>query len=124
MLIGGRTTIAVPHRRGDNDIAERYAADADRAIAVARRGRHDQPAMFIADAGFLTNGVLDAPKGYLQGVYDRVRKAGGVAIADEVQTGFGRQGDAMWGFHAARRDARHRLHGQADRQRSSRWARW
>jgi len=86
-----------PYRRGDNDIAERYAADADRAIASLAEGGH-KPAMFIADAGFLTNGVLDAPKGYLQGVYGRVRKAGGVAIADEVQTGFGRQGEAMWGF--------------------------
>ncbi|HWA48398.1 MAG TPA: aminotransferase class III-fold pyridoxal phosphate-dependent enzyme, partial [Dongiaceae bacterium] len=86
-----------PYRRGANDIAERYAADADRAIASLAEGGH-KPAMFIADAGFLTNGVLDAPKGYLQGVYDRVRKAGGLCIADEVQTGFGRQGEAMWGF--------------------------
>ncbi len=86
-----------PYRRGDNDIAERYAADADRAIASLAEGGH-KPAMFIADAGFLTNGVLDAPKGYRQGVYDRVRRAGGLAIADEVQTGFGRQGEAMWGF--------------------------
>jgi 4-aminobutyrate aminotransferase-like enzyme len=86
-----------PHRRGANDIAERYAADADRAIASLAEGGH-KPAMFIADAGFPTNGVLDAPKGYLQGVYDRVRKAGGLCIADEVQTGFGRQGEAMWGF--------------------------
>ncbi len=86
-----------PYRRGDNDMAERYAADADRAIQSLAEGGH-KPALFIADAGFLTNGVLDAPKGYLQGVYKRVRKAGGLCIADEVQTGFGRQGWAMWGF--------------------------
>ena len=86
-----------PHRRGGNAIGELYAADADRAIASLAEGGH-QPAMFIADAGFLTNGVLDALPGYLRGVHDRVRKAGGLAIADEVQTGFGRQGEAMWGF--------------------------
>ncbi len=86
-----------PWRYGDNDIAERYAADADRAIASLAEGGH-KPAMFIADAGLLTNGVLDAPPGYLQGVYARVRKAGGLCIADEVQSGFGRQGEAMWGF--------------------------
>jgi 4-aminobutyrate aminotransferase-like enzyme len=86
-----------PYRRGDNNIAERYAADADRAIRSLAEGGH-KPALFIADAGLLTNGVLDAPIGYLQGVYERVRKAGGLCIADEVQTGFGRQGDAMWGF--------------------------
>ena len=86
-----------PHRRGSNDIAARYAADADRAIrSLADSGM--KPALFIADAGLLTNGVLDAPMGWLQGVYERVRKAGGLVIADEVQTGFGRQGEAMWGF--------------------------
>src|SRR5262245_104656 len=85
-----------PYRRGDNDIAARYAADADRAIQALAEGGH-KPALFIADAGFLTNGVLDAPGGYLKGVYDRVRKAGGVTIADEVQTGFGGEGGAMWG---------------------------
>lgn len=85
------------YRRGDNDVAARYAADADRAIgSLAERGH--KPALFIADSGFLTNGVLDAPRGYLQGVYDRVRKAGGLCVADEVQPGFGRQGEAMWGF--------------------------
>jgi len=86
-----------PHRRGSNDIAARYAADADRAIQSLADGGM-KPALFIADAGLLTNGVLDAPMGWLRGVYERVRKAGGLAIADEVQTGFGRQGDAMWGF--------------------------
>jgi 4-aminobutyrate aminotransferase-like enzyme/Ser/Thr protein kinase RdoA (MazF antagonist) len=86
-----------PYRRGGNDIAARYAADADRAIQSLAQGGM-KPALFIADAGLLTNGVLDAPMGWLQGVYERVHKAGGLAVADEVQTGFGRQGDAMWGF--------------------------
>src|SRR6185295_10330791 len=86
-----------PYRRGGNDIAARYAADADRTIQSLAEGGM-KPALFITDAGLLTNGVLDAPMGWLQGVYERVRKAGGLAIADEVQTGFGRQGDAMWGF--------------------------
>lgn len=36
--------------------------------------------------------------GYLKLVYDMVRKAGGVCIADEVQTGFGRTGSHYWGF--------------------------
>ncbi|HEY1386037.1 MAG TPA: aminotransferase class III-fold pyridoxal phosphate-dependent enzyme, partial [Dongiaceae bacterium] len=85
------------YRRGGNDIAARYAADADRAIQSLAEGGY-KPALFIADAGLLTNGVLDAPMGWMQGVYERVRKAGGLCIADEVQTGFGRQGDALWGF--------------------------
>lgn len=36
--------------------------------------------------------------GYLKLVYDIVRKAGGVCIADEVQSGFGRTGSHYWGF--------------------------
>lgn len=36
--------------------------------------------------------------GYLKPVYEMVRKAGGVCIADEVQTGFGRTGSHYWGF--------------------------
>lgn len=36
--------------------------------------------------------------GYLPEVYRMVREAGGICIADEVQTGFGRTGDAYWGF--------------------------
>ena len=51
-----------PYRRGDNDIAARYAADADRAIQSLAEGGH-KPALFIADAALLMNGVLDAPKG-------------------------------------------------------------
>lgn len=31
-------------------------------------------------------------------VYSAVRKAGGVCIADEVQTGFGRVGTNWWAF--------------------------
>lgn len=34
----------------------------------------------------------------MKSVYDIVHKAGGVCIADEVQTGFGRTGSHYWGF--------------------------
>jgi 4-aminobutyrate aminotransferase-like enzyme len=37
-------------------------------------------------------------------VYERIRAAGGVCIADEVQTGLGRLGEFYWGF--AQQDAR------------------
>ncbi len=48
----------------------------------------------IQGAGGVTMG---APN-YLPEVYDIVRAHGGVCIADEVQTGFGRTGDNFWGF--------------------------
>lgn len=40
------------------------------------------------------------PEGYLQNVYKIVREKGGVCIADEVQTGFGRMGTHFWGFES------------------------
>lgn len=36
--------------------------------------------------------------GYLPAVYDSIRKAGGLCIADEVQSGFARSGTHFWGF--------------------------
>ena len=56
----------------------------------------------MVDSAFMSNGILDAPEGYLQGVVARVRQAGGLFIADEVQSGFGRMGTQFWG---------HRHHG-------------
>ncbi|PIJ50968.1 hypothetical protein BMH30_03645, partial [Leucobacter sp. OLES1] len=38
------------------------------------------------------------PEGYLADAYARVRAAGGLCIADEVQVGFGRMGSTFWGF--------------------------
>lgn len=43
-------------------------------------------------------GVVPMPSGYLDGMYKLVRKYGGLCIADEVQTGFGRVGKHFWGF--------------------------
>ena len=45
-----------------------------------------------------------------------MRKAGGLFIADEVQPGFGRTGDAMWGFQRHGDRARHRHARQTDGQ--------
>jgi 4-aminobutyrate aminotransferase-like enzyme len=43
-------------------------------------------------------GQIVLPDGYLSKVYDAVRSAGGVCIADEVQTGYGRIGTHFWAF--------------------------
>jgi 4-aminobutyrate aminotransferase-like enzyme/Ser/Thr protein kinase RdoA (MazF antagonist) len=77
--------------------AEGFAADADRAISsLAEAGL--QPAAVIIDSAFMTNGVLEPVPGYVAGVFDRVRAAGGLCIADEVQSGFGRMGGHFWGY--------------------------
>ena len=52
----------------------------------------------LFDPLFSTEGLNRVPRGYVAGLADRVHAAGGLVIADEVQSGFGRTGDAMWGF--------------------------
>lgn len=79
------------------DAGHLYAEDADRAIAaLAKRGH--KPAALMIDSAYTAHGILDVPKGWLALVAARIRAAGGIVIADEVQPGFGRMGDAFWGF--------------------------
>ncbi|KAF1020520.1 MAG: 2,2-dialkylglycine decarboxylase [Paracidovorax wautersii] len=53
---------------------------------------------FLADSIFSSDGVLPGPAGYLKAAVDVVHRNGGIFIADEVQPGFARTGDAFWGF--------------------------
>jgi 4-aminobutyrate aminotransferase-like enzyme len=55
-------------------------------------------AAFIADSIFSSDGLQADPAGFLKPVIDTVHAAGGLYLADEVQPGFGRTGDAWWGF--------------------------
>ena len=57
-------------------------------------------AAFIAETCPSVGGQLMLPPGYLADVYAHVRAAGGVCIADEVQTGLGRMGTHFWAFEA------------------------
>lgn len=86
-----------PYKRGTPNLAQLYADDADRAIAsLAEAGL--KPAAFMVDSAFMTNGMLEAPQGYLAAVTNKLQAAGGLLIADEVQSGFGRMGRFMWGY--------------------------
>lgn len=53
---------------------------------------------FLADSIFSSDGVMPNPVGFLQKAVDVVHANGGIFIADEVQPGFARTGDAFWGF--------------------------
>ncbi|MDR1634710.1 MAG: aspartate aminotransferase family protein [Bifidobacteriaceae bacterium] len=54
-------------------------------------------AAFLLDSSFSSDGLVTAPAGFLAPVIDAVHQAGGLFIADEVQPGFGRLGDSLWG---------------------------
>jgi 4-aminobutyrate aminotransferase-like enzyme len=88
-----------PCKTGEPDLATRYAADADRAIADLDKAGL-KPAAFMIDSGLTSDGIPDVPEGYLAQVSDKVRASGGLIIADEVQIGFARSGTHFWGFQA------------------------
>ncbi|MFK7993979.1 MAG: aminotransferase class III-fold pyridoxal phosphate-dependent enzyme [Granulosicoccus sp.] len=85
------------YRRGECDTASCYAAQVDEALQriTARGGKL---AGFIAETFPSVGGQIIPPVGYLPLVYQKIRAAGGVCIADEVQTGFGRLGDYFYGI--------------------------
>jgi 4-aminobutyrate aminotransferase-like enzyme/Ser/Thr protein kinase RdoA (MazF antagonist) len=75
----------------------RYAIEAVAQIEqLVADGR--APAGFICESVYGNAGGMALPDGYLQQVYAAVRAAGGLAIADEVQVGYGRLGHWFWGF--------------------------
>ncbi|RED23432.1 hydroxylysine kinase /5-phosphonooxy-L-lysine phospho-lyase [Flavobacterium cutihirudinis] len=86
-----------PHKYGDAEAGEKYAADVQRIIENLKT-EDKAPAVFICETLLGVGGQIPLPENYLKTVYDYVRAAGGVCIADEVQVGFGRIGDHFWGF--------------------------
>lgn len=82
------------HRGTD---AERYGPEAVAVIDALAAGGHP-PAAFIAETFYGNAGGLRLPDGYLEQVYAAVRSHGGLAVADEVQVGYGRLGEWFWGF--------------------------
>jgi 4-aminobutyrate aminotransferase-like enzyme len=82
------------HRGRD---ASRYAPEAVGIIEnLAAQG--NPPAAFICEPFYGNAGGMALPDGYLKAVYAAVRAAGGLAIADEVQVGYGRTGRWFWAF--------------------------
>ncbi|WP_317056179.1 aspartate aminotransferase family protein [Roseovarius rhodophyticola] len=82
---------------GENAGAAPYLDEIERAIATATTGC---VAGMLVESVQGYGGIIEMPKGYMSGAAERVRAAGGLYIADEVQSGFGRTGDHMWGFKA------------------------
>ena len=75
----------------------RYAAHVKQAISDLQ-SHGGGLAGYVAESLPSVGGQIIFPEGYLSDVYQYVHEAGGVCIADEVQTGFGRVGSHFWGF--------------------------
>jgi alanine-glyoxylate transaminase/(R)-3-amino-2-methylpropionate-pyruvate transaminase len=84
-----------PYGYDDPDAGKKYADDVKNLIDYATPGKL---AGFVAESIQGVGGFVEFPPGYLKHTYEHVRGAGGVCIADEVQTGFGRTGTHFWGF--------------------------
>ncbi|CAI9782341.1 unnamed protein product [Fraxinus pennsylvanica] len=76
---------------------EKYAHDVQDLIQFGTSGH---VAGFISEAIQGVGGIIELAPGYLPSVYNIIRKAGGLCIADEVQSGFARIGSHFWGFEA------------------------
>src|SRR5256884_5336048 len=81
--------------RDDVDAGKKYALDVKNLIDYATSGH---VAAFIAESIQGVGGCIVFPDSYLKHAYEHVRAVGGLCIADEVQTGFGRTGTHYWGF--------------------------
>lgn len=84
------------YREGEFDLGVKYAAHI--ADAIKQVEAQGGVAGFICESVLSCGGQIVLPDGYLQAAYQHVRAAGGVCIADEVQTGFGRAGSHFWAF--------------------------
>jgi 4-aminobutyrate aminotransferase-like enzyme len=74
-----------------------FAAGVREAIADLK-ANGIRPAALMVDTVFSSDGIFTDPPGFLAEAVEAMREAGGLFIADEVQPGLGRTGDAFWGF--------------------------
>jgi 4-aminobutyrate aminotransferase-like enzyme len=88
--------VPAPQSAGD-DTGEIFAGHVRAAFEDMKRSGI-RPAALLVDTIFSSDGVFADPPGFLRPAVDAARAAGALFIADEVQPGFGRCGDGLWGF--------------------------
>lgn len=86
-------------RRSDPEAGRKYG-DLVGAVVDEVRLRGRRLAGFICETCPSVGGQIIPPDGYLAVAFAHVRAAGGLCIADEVQTAYGRLGDGFYGFEA------------------------
>jgi 4-aminobutyrate aminotransferase-like enzyme len=95
--IGDHVRLVDAPTGGDAETGKRFA-DGVRAAIADLQAHGLKPAALLVDTVFSSDGVFTAPAGFLREAVQAIHAAGGVFIADEVQPGFGRTGEAFWGF--------------------------
>lgn len=85
------------YKADDPDAGEKYAAHV-KTIIEALQYENKGICGYIAESCPSVGGQIIFPDGYLAAAYRHLRAAGGVCIADEVQTGYGRIGSHMYAF--------------------------
>ena len=83
-------------RSGDAEPGASYGGLVAEAVS-GLASRDHRPAAMLVDSSWDANGVLIAPGDYLSRAASIVRSAGGLFIADEVQSGNCRLGDSWFG---------------------------
>jgi 4-aminobutyrate aminotransferase-like enzyme len=89
-------TVPPPDSYRHPDAAARFAADVAHAVDDLRQNGI-RVSCLIVDTIFSSDGIYP-DRSVLAPAVDIVRRHGGVFIADEVQPGFARTGESMWGF--------------------------
>ncbi|MDG2405366.1 MAG: aminotransferase class III-fold pyridoxal phosphate-dependent enzyme [Paracoccaceae bacterium] len=84
-------------QRDDPDRTQKFADQVDQAVDRLA-AKNITLAGWIAETFPSVGGQIIPPHGYLDIVYAKIRAAGGLCIADEVQTGLGRLGEYYFGF--------------------------
>jgi len=85
------------HKASDPNAGHKYATSVAE-IVESLHARGARLCAYIAESCPSVAGQIMLPPGYLAAVYRYVRDAGGVCIADEVQTAYGRIGTHFYGF--------------------------
>jgi 4-aminobutyrate aminotransferase-like enzyme len=79
------------------ELGFRYAEEMGTLLAEMR-AQGSEPAAFFCESLLGCGGQIVLPEGYMAQAFHRIREAGGVCVADEVQVGFGRVGTHFWAF--------------------------
>ena len=85
------------YRSEDPNAGSKYASHVKESIA-SMQAENRSPAALIFESVISCGGQVELPGNFLKEAYAYTRAAGGVCVADEVQTGCGRAGDHFWAF--------------------------